>query len=496
MGKSDQETSPLQRVLMIVLAASLTGGAILLAAAAAWSAFGGLLARMALTCIGAAAGALLMSAQAGALGKRSKMVAAGFAAIALSQISFLILVWTGWRVHSVLWRIWWVTMVPSVFVTHLLILRSRFKGRWKFFEWSTAISVFLAGMSILLLGLRQDFFADPGPLLMWIAGAPSAWAVIGSFYLYFRWLLGTSGSDAIAKRTIIAATLMSHLIVALIGFYIGRATVHRETLTPKQIVEHSNEDVKKRLKDDLLDAKASVATYMADTYLAKRPPYITRDQAARVEPMLKPGDILLVRRDWKLSNPWLQGFWTHAALYVGAPDDLQKLGVADDPAVKKHLEGRRAPAADGSFYTVIEALGEGVILNSLPRTMFADYAAALRPRLSDERIALAVIRAFSHIGKPYDFDFDFDDTDKLICTQVIYLSFEGMLDFELRQVMGRPLLTPLSIARKFATEQGRADRRLDFVLFLDADLKTRRSRFSSEEEFRESIHRPRALPGQ
>ncbi len=496
MRKKNQKTTPFERVLMIVLVVSLTAGAVLLAAAAALGVYGGALIKTALTCFGAAAGALLMNAQAGALDRRSKMRAVGMAAITLSQASFLILVWTGWRTHSALWRIWWVTMVPSVFVTHLLVFRARLSGRWRFFEWSTAGSVLWAGIFILLLGLRRDFFANPGPVLIWIAGVPSAWAVIGSFFLYFRWLLGTAGSDVIAKRTIIAATFMSHLIIALIGFYLGRAVDDPETLTPKHIVEHSREDIGKQLKTDIHDVTASLATFMADTYLAKRPPYIRSRQVARVRPLLKPGDIILVRRDWKLSNPWMQGFWTHAALYVGDAEALRSLGVADEPAVRNHLEARGAFAADGSPCTVIEALGEGVIFTSLPRTMFADYAAALRPGLGDEQIARVIVRAFGHIGKPYNFDFDFDNTDSLICTQLVYLSFEGMLDFELKQIMGRTLLTPLSIARAFERERRRPEGKLAFVLFLDGNPKTRRAGLSSEEAFLESIARPRALPGQ
>ena len=44
-----------------------------------------------------------------------------------------------------------------------------------------------------------------------------------------------------------------------------------------------------------------------------------------VEP--ETGDILVERRNWFLSNAFLPGFWPHAALYIGAVEDLETLGL-------------------------------------------------------------------------------------------------------------------------------------------------------------------------
>jgi len=49
----------------------------------------------------------------------------GTAAVVASQISFLALVWAEWeRTMTFTWRLWWVTMVISVLITHLVMLEA------------------------------------------------------------------------------------------------------------------------------------------------------------------------------------------------------------------------------------------------------------------------------------------------------------------------------------------------------------------------------------
>lgn len=251
--------------------------------------------------------------------------------------------------------------------------------------------------------------------------------------------------------------------------------------------------VKKDAYTPAYTAQSIVAAWIGDTRIVEKQPLIDVSQIEEIASLLRPGDIILERRNWCLSNAFLPGFWPHAALYVGNMNDLKRLGIADDEAVVNRLDEYLQPAADGHEYTVVEAVSEGVIFNSLTESMHADYVAVLRPRVSEGQIAQAIVRAFRHKGKPYDFEFDFSTSDKLVCTELVYRAYDGILHFDLVQIVGRPTLPALEIVRKFADERLQPDRELDFVLFLDADHTANRARQASAETLCESVDRPRAF---
>jgi hypothetical protein len=250
-------------------------------------------------------------------------------------------------------------------------------------------------------------------------------------------------------------------------------------------------------------AQSVISTLIGDTRMVSRPPFIRLDQIRAMQSQLRPGDIFLERRNWFMSNAFLPGFWPHAALYIGTTADMEKMELirktdggwtSDHPSIREHLPELLAPAEDGEAHTVIESVSEGVILNSLTESMHADYVAVLRPhRLSEAERAQAIVRAFGHVGKPYDFEFDFFSADKLVCTELVYRSYDGLIRFNLVPVMGRNTLPAMEIAKKFAAERQRDDRDLDFVLFLDAVPDQQAARLANEAEFVQAIDRPKAF---
>jgi hypothetical protein len=212
----------------------------------------------------------------------------------------------------------------------------------------------------------------------------------------------------------------------------------------------------------------------------ERPPHrglISPEQLNELRPDLRPGDILIERRNWYISNSLLPGFWPHAALYLGSYDELAELGVVVDERAAPHMADYQAQDEMGHDFAVIEAIGEGVVFTSLEHSVGeADAVAILRPNLTDAEMREALSRALSHRGKGYDFDFDFQTTDRLVCTELIFRTYDGILQLpEMRSIMGQPRLAAVDYVGMWANELGASEPQLGLVTFLDFDEANQRA---------------------
>ncbi|WP_320827512.1 YiiX/YebB-like N1pC/P60 family cysteine hydrolase [Reinekea sp.] len=238
---------------------------------------------------------------------------------------------------------------------------------------------------------------------------------------------------------------------------------------------------------------------------------ITPDQAFSFSRDFEPGDFYLTRKEWRLTNVGIPGYWTHSAIYIGSV--AERARYFDTPEVNQWLaeqgfrrfEGllRSASAiyAEHSGYDalgevrVIEALDAGVIFNSIETSLSADGAAVFRPLLSKLEKAKAIYNSFYYTGQPYDFDFDFDSDNAMVCSELIFKAYQGSdtqtgVDFPLYKVAGRKMLTPSEIAQWYDETVDTDAQEIELVMFIDGNEKNRVAFQSTPAAFKGSWRRP------
>ena len=161
---------------------------------------------------------------------------------------------------------------------------------------------------------------------------------------------------------------------------------------------------------------------------------VTAGLRSEMAALLEPGDVIVTRHDLALTNLFLPGFWPHVSLYIGTVEERERLGVKAD-------EEKAARWKDD--ICVLEARKDGVLFRPLSDTLAVDNFVVLRPELSPEGIRRGIERAIQHEGKMYNFDFDFFNSDRLVCTEVVYRAFDGLEDlhFPLTERAGRKTLS-------------------------------------------------------
>lgn len=262
----------------------------------------------------------------------------------------------------------------------------------------------------------------------------------------------------------------------------------------------------------LFPVQKGVAEWMGDTRVAPQERALIKpEQLEALQKRMEPGDVLLARRNWYLSNIGLPGFWPHAELYSGTVAQLEQY-FDGDPEIRKlwpagftkHLatefpekwrEYTRPNLEDGQPHAIIEAVSEGVVFASIFEGALADYVGVLRPRLTKVEKARAIERAFAARGKPYDFDFDFLSDETLVCSELVYKSYQApsvegrSLHLELSKVAGRTTMPVNEFVRTFDVEFDRPERQFDFVAFLDGREATSDAIEATEAAFRLSYKR-------
>ena len=180
--------------------------------------------------------------------------------------------------------------------------------------------------------------------------------------------------------------------------------------------------------------------------------YGDEEARRRIHSILQPLDIILEKTPFRLTDKLIPGHFGHVAIWTGTKTELIDAGVWDNLIVNQYADQVSIDSDPDSKdqQQIIEALRSGVQLNTLEHFMNVDDIAILRPVFDedkkDELIEEALLMAFRQLGKKYDFNFDVNTTDKIVCSELAYISFPSM-DWPTEKTLGRHSISPDNVAR-------------------------------------------------
>lgn len=168
-----------------------------------------------------------------------------------------------------------------------------------------------------------------------------------------------------------------------------------------------------------------------------------KTMAAKINHQLKAGDILLEKTPFRLTDKFIPGHWGHAAIWIGTEQELRQLGIWYHPLVKKYHDKIQ------QGHSVVEALRGGVTLSTLDEFMNIDDLGILRLKRDTKKtdVIQSILLALRQVGKEYDFNFDIESTDKIVCSELIYVAFTS-INWPTENMLGRYTISPDNIAIK------------------------------------------------
>jgi len=104
-------------------------------------------------------------------------------------------------------------------------------------------------------------------------------------------------------------------------------------------------------------------------------------------------------------------------------------------------------------HSVIEALRSGVELDPLSHFLNIDDMVVLRDQtMSENQLREVIINAFRQLGKAYDFNFDISSTDRIVCSELVYVSYLH-IKWPTEKTLGRYTISPDHIAEKVKVDK-------------------------------------------
>ncbi len=132
---------------------------------------------------------------------------------------------------------------------------------------------------------------------------------------------------------------------------------------------------------------------------------------------LRPLDLIYEQRKFTLSNLTIPGHWGHVAVWLGTKEQLQDLGIWDQP----FFEEFRAHIEKGE--NIIEMRKPGITFKSLKEFLNIDEFAITRIRNIEASAQETFYSLHEQLNREYDFRFDALSINRITCTELITFSY-------------------------------------------------------------------------
>ena len=174
---------------------------------------------------------------------------------------------------------------------------------------------------------------------------------------------------------------------------------------------------------------------------------------ANIEANLRPGDILIERTPFRLTDKLIPGYWGHVAVYIGTKDELTSMGIWDDLNVTYNADTNRTYQDDFlnvedalNPRAIVEALRDGVQLNSVEHFLNVDDLAIMHDENENDADRTERIKeVIKQLGKEYDFEYDIDDNSKIVCSELVYIT-SVYIEWDTESFVGINTISPDNVA--------------------------------------------------
>jgi len=165
--------------------------------------------------------------------------------------------------------------------------------------------------------------------------------------------------------------------------------------------------------------------------------------------ILEPCDVFLHKTAYQANDWIIPGYFSHAGMWLGDPDEMQALGLFD--RARNHHSFEIAQSNRDHLlagHSLLEGLFTDVAANDFRGYMLpCDVVAVLRlkPQVIDFDQTDIICKALRHLGQTYDFGFDVNSYEKIVCSELIYQAYPSTIAWPTKRVLGRSTFSPDNI---------------------------------------------------